>query len=194
MICSLPSKQAFIISLVYLKGSISHAKAVVFSCTGEHSPRKGKQRIMQVKINQEIREYTETIFFGLSPRQFFFSLFAVIVAVALYFLLRNSLSTETVSWVCVIGAAPFAAMGFFRYHGMTFEKFLWVFLRSELLEPRIYLFKPRNHFAEITKEYRREQTRSQRKQKNKVGRIKVQPDISRTIGEEAGKEEMTSNV
>ena len=27
---------------------------------------------MQVKINQEIREYTETIFFGLSPRQFFF--------------------------------------------------------------------------------------------------------------------------
>ena len=89
-------------------------------------------------------------------------------AVALYFLLRNRLGTETVSWVCVLGAAPFAAMGFFRYHGMIFEKFLWVFLRSELLEPRVYLFKPRNHFAEITKEYRREQTRSQRKQKARV--------------------------
>ncbi len=149
---------------------------------------------MQVKINQEIREYTETIFFGLSPRQFFFSLLAVVVAVVLYFLLRNRLGTETVSWVCVLGAAPFAAMGFFRYHGMTFEKFLWVFLRSELLEPRVYLFKPRNHFAEITKEYRREQTRSQRKQKSKGGRIKVKSYTSKITGEEAGKEEMTTNV
>ena len=98
-------------------------------------------------------------------------------AVALYFLLRNRLGTETVSWVCVLGAAPFAAVGFFRYHGMTFGKFLWVFLRSELLEPRVYLFKPRNHFAEITKEYRREQTRSQRKQK---ARVRLRKDKSKT--------------
>jgi len=49
----------------------AHAKAVAFSCTGGHPRWKGK-RVMQVKINQKIREYTETIFFGLSPRQFFF--------------------------------------------------------------------------------------------------------------------------
>ena len=33
---------------------------------------------------------------------------------------------ETVSWVCMLGAAPFAAIGFIKYHGMTAEKFLWV--------------------------------------------------------------------
>ena len=28
---------------------------------------------MEVKINKEIRDYTESVFFGLSPRQFFYS-------------------------------------------------------------------------------------------------------------------------
>ena len=147
---------------------------------------------MQVKINQEIREYTETIFFGLSPRQFFFSLLAVAVAVVLYFLLRNRLGTETVSWVCVLGAAPFAAMGFFRYHGMTFEKFLWMFIRSELLEPRVYLFNPRNHYAEIAKEYRREQARNLRKQKSKARLTKAKSDETKTSGDDAGKEDVVN--
>ena len=36
---------------------------------------------MEVKINREIRNYTESMYFGLSMRQFFFSVLAVIVAV-----------------------------------------------------------------------------------------------------------------
>ena len=44
---------------------------------------------MEVKINREIRQYTESVFFGLSLRQFVFSLLAMGVAVALYFLLRR---------------------------------------------------------------------------------------------------------
>ena len=65
---------------------------------------------MEVKINREIRNYTEAMFFGLSLRQFIFSLCAVVVAVGLYFLLKPYLGTETVSWVCILGAAPFAAL------------------------------------------------------------------------------------
>ena len=38
---------------------------------------------MEVKINREIRNYTESMFFGLSMRQFIFSLLAVVVAVGL---------------------------------------------------------------------------------------------------------------
>ena len=90
---------------------------------------------MEVKINREIRNYTESMFFGLSLRQFVFSLLAVGVAVGLYFLLRPYLGTETVSWVCILGAVPFAALGFVSYHGMTAEQFLWAWIRSELLEP-----------------------------------------------------------
>ena len=66
---------------------------------------------MKVKINREIRNYTESMFFGLTMRQFVFSLLAIGVAVGLYFLLRPYVGTETVSWMCVLGAAPFAALG-----------------------------------------------------------------------------------
>jgi hypothetical protein len=76
------------------------------------------------------------MFFGLSMRQFVFSVLALGVAVLLYFLLNPHLGTEAVSWVCILGAAPFAALGFISYHGMPAEKLLWVWLRSELIEPR----------------------------------------------------------
>ena len=78
---------------------------------------------MEVKINREIRNYTESMFFGLSLRQFIFSVLACGIAVGLYFLLRPYVGTETVSWVCILGAAPFAALGFVKYNGMTAEKY-----------------------------------------------------------------------
>lgn len=40
---------------------------------------------MEVKINREIRNYTEAMFFGLSLRQFIFSVLACGVAVGIYF-------------------------------------------------------------------------------------------------------------
>ena len=74
---------------------------------------------MEVKINKDIREFSESIFFGLSLRQFIFSLLACVVAVILYFTLKPHLGLETVSWVCILGAIPFAVLGFVKYNGMT---------------------------------------------------------------------------
>ena len=79
---------------------------------------------MEIKINKEITDYKEKIFFGLTIRQFIFSLVAVGIAVLLYFLLKPVIGVEAVSWVCILGAAPFAAMGFFTYHQMTAEQFV----------------------------------------------------------------------
>ena len=97
---------------------------------------------MEVKINREIRNYTESVFFGLSMRQLVFSFLAIGVAIFLYFMLKPVVGTETVSWMCILGAAPFAAMGFINYHGMNAEQFLWAWLRSELLEPREFKCEP----------------------------------------------------
>ena len=92
---------------------------------------------LELKINPEIRDYTESVFFGLSIRQFIFSVFAVLIAVGMYFLLKPGLGMETLSWVCTLAAAPFAALGFFKYHGMTAEQFLVVWFRDAILEPRV---------------------------------------------------------
>ena len=106
---------------------------------------------MEVKINKEIRNYTESMFFGLSLRQFFFSVLACGVAVGLYFLLRPRFGTETLSWVCILGAFPFAAMGFIKYNGMTAEQFVWAWIKSEFLMPKKLMFLPDNLYYEAMK-------------------------------------------
>ena len=88
---------------------------------------------MEVKIPKEVRQHKETIFFGLSFRQFLCSALAVTVAAGLYLLLHNTLGKEAASWICILAAAPFAIAGFFTYNSMTLEQFLWVFLKSEIL-------------------------------------------------------------
>ena len=85
---------------------------------------------MEIKIPKEIREYRESIFFGLTTRQFICSLLALGVAVGVYFLLQPYVGTEEIGWMCILAAAPFAACGFFRYHGMTAEQFLWAWVKS----------------------------------------------------------------
>ena len=66
---------------------------------------------MEIKINREIRNYTESMFFGLSMRQFIFSVLACGVAVGLYFILRPYFGVETLSWMCILGAAPLCLAG-----------------------------------------------------------------------------------
>ena len=78
-------------------------------------------------------------------RQCIFSVLAIAVAVGLYFILKPYLGTETLSWVCILGAAPFAALGFITYQGMTAEQFVWAWLRSELIEPRFLRSEPVNN-------------------------------------------------
>ena len=102
---------------------------------------------MEIKINQEIKEYNETMFFGLSVRQFIFSILACGAAVGNYFGCRSFLDTETLSWVCMIGAVPFAALGFVKYNGLPAEKILKACIRSEILMPRKLLYKCENLYS-----------------------------------------------
>lgn len=107
---------------------------------------------MEVKVNKEIREYQESLFFGLDLRQCVFSLLAVAAALGIYFGLRDVAGDEVTGWLCVLGAAPFAACGFFKYHGMTAEQFLWAVIKSELLYPRRLTFQSENLYYKCLEE------------------------------------------
>jgi len=111
---------------------------------GAHFFAGGKP--IEIKIPKEIREYQESIFFGLNTRQFVCSLLALGAAVGLYFLLRDTAGTEMAGWACMLGAAPFAACGFMRYHGMTAEQLLWAIIKSELLTPHGLVFRAENFY------------------------------------------------
>lgn len=88
---------------------------------------------IEVKIPKEIRQYKESIFFGLSARQFFCSLAALIAAAGIYLFLGRFIGKETASWLCIVLVAPFAAAGFFNYNGLSFEQFIWAVIKSEFL-------------------------------------------------------------
>lgn len=105
-----------------------------------------------MKVPKEIREYTESIFFGLSMRQFFCSLLAVGAAVGLYVGLRPLVGTEEVGWICILGAAPFAACGFFKYHGMHAVQVAWAWFKSEFLYPKRLVFKSNSLYFEAMKD------------------------------------------
>ena len=101
---------------------------------------------MEVRINREIRDYTESMFFGLSLRQFFFSVLACGMAVGIYLGLNPILGTETTSWLCIVAAFPFAVMGFLKYNGMTAEKFIAAWINSTFMIPKVLLFGNTNYY------------------------------------------------
>ena len=147
---------------------------------------------MEVKINKDIRDFSESIFFGLSLRQFIFSILACLVAVALYFLLKPFFGIETLSWVCILGAAPFAALGFIKYNGMTAEEFVIAFIKSEILMPRYLTFNSQNIYAKdfkgiIDKKLKQGILKPQKKhkeKKNKKPKTKKLKKKMREVGED----------
>ena len=107
---------------------------------------------MDVKINKEIRDYSESMFFGLSLRQFFFSALACGIAVLIYFRLEPLLGLETTSWICIVAAFPFALIGFLKYNGMTAEQFIWAWFKDVFLTPKVLTLGNSNYYYDISSE------------------------------------------
>ena len=122
---------------------------------------------MEVKINREIREYTESMFFGLTLRQFIFTVLAAAASIISYFLLRPVIGIEAVSWVCMLTAVPFAVLGFVRYNGMPAEKFIWAWIKSEILMPKHLCFGNSNLYMELLSGAERDKQRQKKKRKRR---------------------------
>ena len=133
---------------------------------------------MEIRINKEIKDYHESLFMGLSMRQFMCSLGAVGAAVGIYFGLSNVLDKETVSWLCIVCAAPLAAAGFFNYNGMNFEQFVVAYIYSEFICSGVRTYQSENYIYEAYKEVLKDV--SVRKEKNQKGK-KKNPENSSAI-------------
>ena len=125
---------------------------------------------MEVKINREIREYTESMFFGLTLSQFIFTVLAAAASIISYFLLRPVIGIEAVSWVCMLTAVPFAVLGFVRYNGMPAEKFIWAWIKSEILMPKHLCFGNSNLYMELLSGAERDKQRQKKKRKRRKRR------------------------
>ncbi|MCK9480116.1 MAG: PrgI family protein [Firmicutes bacterium] len=119
---------------------------------------------MEIRINKEIKDYHESLFFGLSFRQFLCSAAALAMAVGVYFGFRDIVGKETVSWLCIVCAAPIAAAGFFQYHSMNFEEFIVAYIKSEFLYTGIRVFQSENILYNIYREVLNDTTKQTKKE------------------------------
>ena len=74
---------------------------------------------------------------------------AVGAAAGIYLGLGPVIGKETASWVCILAAFPFALGGFFTYNGMTLERFLMAYIRSEFFMPKRLLFRSNDLYVQL---------------------------------------------
>lgn len=109
---------------------------------------------MQRSINKEIRHYREDVFMGLNLRQVICSVAAIGLAVVVYFVCKDALGQETASWLCMGAAVPIVAVGFFRFDGLNFERFVCVVFRSRVQCAGWHVWKASNRFCSNKKKRR----------------------------------------
>ena len=100
-------------------------------------------------------------------RQCAFSALACIVAVSIYFLAIEQLGMEITSWLCMLGAAPFAALGFIKYQGMNAEQIVMTAWRSFLLSNTQLVSRPINLYYDCMKSYLLEKQKEELKKNDK---------------------------
>ena len=67
----------------------------------------------------------------------------------MYFGLRSVLATAQIGWVSVQCDFPVALGGFFKYNGMTLERFLLAYIRTEFIYPHRLVFQSDNLYAKL---------------------------------------------
>lgn len=79
--------------------------------------------MIKADIPQDVTEYKEQFFFGLTVRQFVCGIAMIALAVLTFLIGKNLISTDILMYIVIIEVAPLAAVGFMKYNGMPFEKF-----------------------------------------------------------------------
>ena len=79
--------------------------------------------MIKADIPQDVTEYKEQFFFGLTIRQFVCGIAMIALAVLTFLIGMNFISTDILMYIVIIEVAPLAAVGFMKYNGMPFEKF-----------------------------------------------------------------------
>lgn len=78
--------------------------------------------MIRAEIPQDVTEYKEQFFFGLTIRQLVCVVLMLILAVLTFIFGSKFISTDILVYAIVLEVAPLAAVGFLKYNGMGFEK------------------------------------------------------------------------
>lgn len=89
---------------------------------------------MNYEIGPDLREISESIWFGLNLRQLLSSVIGIVLSVVIWMLCRDRLGQQYTSWLCCAVVTPCACIGFVKVQGQPFEQFALSWLKFMLLE------------------------------------------------------------
>lgn len=80
--------------------------------------------MIKADIPQDVTEYKEQFFLGMTGRQIVCVALMIILAVGTFLIGSSFVTTDVLIYLIVFEAAPLAAIGFLKYNGMGFEKLI----------------------------------------------------------------------
>lgn len=78
--------------------------------------------MIKADIPQDVTEYREQFFFGLTIRQFVCALGMIVLAALTFLIGSKFVTTDILVYIVIFEVSPLAAVGFMRYNGMPFER------------------------------------------------------------------------
>lgn len=78
--------------------------------------------MIKADVPQDVTEYKEQFFLGMTGRQLVCVVLMLILAVATFLFGRNFVTSDILVYLIILEVAPLAAVGFLKYNGMGIEK------------------------------------------------------------------------
>lgn len=78
--------------------------------------------MIKADVPQDVTEYKEQFFFGMTSRQLVCVALMLILAVVTFLIGRIFVTSDILVYLIILEVAPLAAVGFLKYNGMGFEK------------------------------------------------------------------------
>lgn len=126
--------------------------------------------MIQIEIPRDIRRYEAKLIGPLTTRQSIFTIIGSAIAILCYTLL-GEMPMDVKCIICVTFAMPILLFGFVKPFGMKLEQFLLTAFASNVLSPRVRLYKTNNPYAKprkpMTEKERKEKIKRQKKSKDK---------------------------
>lgn len=80
--------------------------------------------MIKADVPQDVTEYKEQFFFGMTGRQLVCVVLMIALAVGTFLIGKGFVTTDVLTYLVVLEVAPLAAVGFLKYNGMGFEKII----------------------------------------------------------------------
>lgn len=124
--------------------------------------------MIEIEVNQDIREYKTKLIGPFTTRQVICLILGGTTVIGAHNLLQPYLTSDTTTFVCMILAVPFILMsGIFEPHGMKMEDFLKASFVSLVLSPTVRKYELENSYNKQLMEERKKKKKKKRK-KSKI--------------------------